>query len=401
MSKTHPTTRRLAFVLACLCFAIGTGLFAAEGQAAVSGTVVGPEGQPLEGLEVALFAGTDIRHEAAVAGARTDAEGAFRLEAEPDENAVLQISGEQGAGRVRLQPDADEPLRIAYPVRKQVVLLHDNDLHFDFNQREEFTAAVQEVRERYDDVYLFNAGDTFVRHAHRWIDEDGNLRDIVWYAERAMRMIALKNEIGYDAMVMGNHEMDTRGPYTGAALGAAQFPVLAADYEGETDLLPPLPPYAIFTTSTGRTLAVLGLATGRTPEGMRRINRNEAVEKYLHLREEHDIFIALTHIGLRSDRALAERFPAFDVIIGGHSHSLLPEGERVGDVLVVQARGSGHVTSRNRPKYLGKAVLTLENGRIVDKKASVMTFDPPPPPPPPEEEEAEVPEEEAVEAVAE
>lgn len=377
MQTTSPKHRHVATACMVLLLVFSVGIASAKtANAAIIGTVVCHDGNPLEGLEVALFEDYDFGLAAAVDVAHTDAIGAFVLEAEPGETAVLQISGEGGAGRVRLRPESEEPLRIAYPVRKKIALLHDNDMHFDFNQRDEFKAAVQEARERYDAAFLLNAGDIFVRHPHRWIDEDGNKRDVVWYAERAMRIIAIMNEIGYDAMVAGNHEMDFVGPYTGAALGAARFPVLAANFRITTDKLPAMPPFAILRTDTGRTVAVLGIATGSPQAGVQRLNPNETVMVHLRLRNEHDVFIALTHIGINGDRRLAERFPAFDVIIGGHSHTLLEEGARVGQVLIAQAGGSGHTTSRQRPKYLGKVLLTMENGAIVEKQASVKVFRP-------------------------
>lgn len=355
------------------CAAFGTG----TAQAAISGTVVDEHGQPLDGLEVALFDGKEFSFGAALAHSRTQADGSFTLDARLGQGAVLGITGAQGTGRVVLPASGDVP-PIEYPVRKKIVLLHDNDQHFDFNEREVFMAAVQETRERYPDVFLFNAGDIFVRHPHRWVDEDGNLRDEVWYSERAMRIVAIMNQVGYDAMVLGNHEMDVIGTYTGAALSAARFPLLAANYEGRAEQLPPLQPYAVFTTHTGRTVGVLGIATGTVPAGLQRLDRGDTVEKYSYLRDEHDVLVALTHIGMRNDRVLASEYPVFDVIIGGHSHTLLEEGEMVGPVLIAQAGGGGHVTSRQRPKYLGKVVLVLENGRIVDKTARVTVFTPAP-----------------------
>jgi 2',3'-cyclic-nucleotide 2'-phosphodiesterase (5'-nucleotidase family) len=56
------------------------------------------------------------------------------------------------------------------------------------------------------------------------------------------------------------------------------------------------------------------------------------------LRQAHkpDIMIVLSHIGIARDRELAARVAGIDLIIGGHSHTVLEQGERVGGTLIVQ-----------------------------------------------------------------
>ncbi|UQN06489.1 bifunctional UDP-sugar hydrolase/5'-nucleotidase [Deinococcus sp. QL22] len=49
------------------------------------------------------------------------------------------------------------------------------------------------------------------------------------------------------------------------------------------------------------------------------------------------LVVLLSHLGLEADHDLAAAVSGIDLIIGGHSHDLLPEGERVGKTLVVQA----------------------------------------------------------------
>jgi 2',3'-cyclic-nucleotide 2'-phosphodiesterase (5'-nucleotidase family) len=56
--------------------------------------------------------------------------------------------------------------------------------------------------------------------------------------------------------------------------------------------------------------------------------------------------IALSHLGLRHDRILAERVPRLDVILGGHSHDTLPEPEVVAGVPIVHAGPYGAFASR-------------------------------------------------------
>ena len=60
------------------------------------------------------------------------------------------------------------------------------------------------------------------------------------------------------------------------------------------------------------------------------------------LRDEVDCLIALTHIGLRQDRLLAERCPLFDLILGGHSHDVLVQPEMIGKTAICQTGSHGH-----------------------------------------------------------
>ena len=56
--------------------------------------------------------------------------------------------------------------------------------------------------------------------------------------------------------------------------------------------------------------------------------------------------IALSHLGLRHDRLLAERVPRLELILGGHSHDTLFEPEVVGGVPIVHAGPYAKYASR-------------------------------------------------------
>jgi 2',3'-cyclic-nucleotide 2'-phosphodiesterase (5'-nucleotidase family) len=56
--------------------------------------------------------------------------------------------------------------------------------------------------------------------------------------------------------------------------------------------------------------------------------------------------IALSHLGLRHDRLLAQRVPRLELILGGHSHDTLPEPETVNGVPIVHAGPYAKYASR-------------------------------------------------------
>ena len=61
-----------------------------------------------------------------------------------------------------------------------------------------------------------------------------------------------------------------------------------------------------------------------------------AVEVAAKLRQECDFVIALTHIGLTQDIALAESTDDIDLILGGHSHDVLEEPTVIGSTAICQ-----------------------------------------------------------------
>lgn len=303
----------------------------------------------------------------------TKENGELKLKVKPKQSYILEIEGEEGVGRVFLSPEKfSDTIRITYPVQEKIVFLHNNDLHFDLNNLEEFTRKVNEIREQYDDVYLFNAGDIFVRHAHRWIENE-ILKDSAWYYERAKLMINEMNKLDFDLVTLGNHELDYVGNYTRLALEEADFPLLAANIEILTDKLPSVDPYSILETSTLRHIAVLGLSRDNAKkEGVVELDVNETINKYNYLNDDADAFLVLSHRGLKEDKSIAELFPQIDAIIGGHTHNLLEKGLFVDSVLISQAGGNPHKVSKEHPAYLGIMIFTLKNGKIAEKESKVI-----------------------------
>jgi 2',3'-cyclic-nucleotide 2'-phosphodiesterase (5'-nucleotidase family) len=56
--------------------------------------------------------------------------------------------------------------------------------------------------------------------------------------------------------------------------------------------------------------------------------------------------VALSHLGLRADRLLAQHVPRLELILGGHSHDTLPQPEIVNGVPIVHAGPYGAFASR-------------------------------------------------------
>jgi len=303
----------------------------------------------------------------------TDEDGRFELERIPSAPVMIRLHGPQGIGHyvLELEDTADE-IDLTYPVVTKVVLLHDNDLHFNFNRQEDFKEKVKEIRERYENVWLLNAGDIFVRHAHRWAIEDTS-----YYAETSLSMIEMMNEAEYDVAVAGNHELDYVGDYTGLSLRSAEFPFLAANIDAATTALPHMKPFVVFQTQNGMSVAILGLSTVNFEKpGVTARDPVETSLLYRNLAHENDLFVTLNHIGFTSDQELAKAIPEIDVIVGGHSHTLLESAKLINGVLIAHAGGPPpeHQVDPDWPKYLGKIKVVFHNDSIVEKFGRVITI---------------------------
>lgn len=72
------------------------------------------------------------------------------------------------------------------------------------------------------------------------------------------------------------------------------------------------------------------------------------------LRPQVDVLLALTHIGLRGDQKLAGMGLGIDLILGGHSHSILESPDTTSGVPIVQGGSHG--------RYFGSIVLDVGRG---------------------------------------
>jgi 2',3'-cyclic-nucleotide 2'-phosphodiesterase/3'-nucleotidase len=183
-------------------------------------------------------------------------------------------------------------------------------------------------------------------------------------------MMLAMNAMGYDAMVVGNHEFNFGLKNLAAARDAARFPWLSANTRTD-GTVPPFPPYLVKTVG-GVKVAVIGITTAAIPQwekpeqirGLSWLDPVEGVRRALLAleREEPDVVLAAVHGGLDRDPEtgvrrpgempgengawqIAEQFPQLAAVIYGHTHRR-EEGRRVGGVLLVQPSNWGQELAR-------------------------------------------------------
>ncbi len=150
------------------------------------------------------------------------------------------------------------------------------------------------------------------------------------------------------------------GPSTGSASGAPS--PLAGEGWGEGGIIRS---HVAFERA-GLRITVFGLSVPCITERMKvkRVSAfyfeqpiAAALQLVPRLRPECDLLIALTHIGIKADRELAEAVPGIDVILGGHTHTVIDPPERVGDTWILHHGHHGH--------HVGRVDVEVNNGVFV------------------------------------
>lgn len=186
----------------------------------------------------------------------------------------------------------------------------------------------------------------------------------------------LMNEMGFDAMAVGNHEFDGGEKNLVDRLKAMmKFPLLSANildrngkpmFQDKVVIKPP---------NSSTRIVIFGLTTTDTPtsthpKNVKGLTFEDPIKVAATLVGEcrdEDLVIALTHLGVEEDVKLAKQVPRIDLIVGGHSHTALEKPIKVGQTLVVQAGAYC--------EFLGRLDLTAENGKVVSYRDKLIPLD--------------------------
>jgi 5'-nucleotidase / UDP-sugar diphosphatase len=246
-----------------------------------------------------------------------------------------------------------------------VAILHTNDVHGKITNYPKLAAYKQELQKQYDHVLLVSAGDMF--SGNPYVD---------FHNEKGYPMIDLMNQVGYSVSVVGNHEFDYGQQVLAQRVAQANFPLIAANIETIADGLTVFQPYHTIQLDGIELLFIgfLQLGYAGIPsthpdkvEGFKFTNALDMYTKFLHLKDSANAFIALSHLGYETDRKLAEKTHAFDVIIGGHTHTTIKKPEYVNKTLIAQAGDD--------LEYVGQVELTFEQGRLTQRNYKLVNLD--------------------------
>ncbi len=250
---------------------------------------------------------------------------------------------------------------------EHLVIFHFNDLHGRIERLSRMATVVREARRQYRHVYFFCAGDNF----------SGN--PVVDQADpRGEPVLKLLNTLGIQAMVLGNHEFDYGQEVLLGFVGRSRFPVLCANIEAHGPGWESVKPLVGIQSAAGPLLTVLGLIQiepdsgipSAHPSRLEGLKFQDPIETAVAFRSRlprKGVRIALSHLGYATDRQLAEALPELDLILGGHSHTVLDSGVSHNGVLIAQAGAHGD--------YLGRIDVVLEAGEVTRSEARLIPMD--------------------------
>ena len=225
----------------------------------------------------------------------------------------------------------------------KLTVLHTNDQHsriepFDssysrnpnqggFARR---ATLIQQIRSQEKNVLLLDAGDIF----------QGTPYFNFYGGELEFKLMSM---MGYDAATMGNHDFDNGLEGFMKALPNAKFPFITSNYDFSNTILDgKTEKYKIFKKDGikvglfGVGIELDGLVGKKQYQETKYLNPVEIAQHYADfLRKEKgcDLVICLSHIGYDyrddadkiSDKKLAAQTDNIDLILGGHTHTFLPE----------------------------------------------------------------------------
>ncbi len=275
-----------------------------------------------------------------------------------------------------------------------LTVLHTNDFHARFEPISKYDSgcsaedntegkcfggsarlqtAIEEARSRTNNSILVDGGDQF----------QGTLFYTYYKGSLAAEMM---NQMGYDAMTVGNHEFDDGPEVLRGFMDAVNFPVLMsnADVSGEPMLHDKLAKSTVIGRG-GEKLGLIGLTPQDTDElaspGPNIIFTDpvQAVQGEVDKLTEMGVnkIIVLSHSGYGVDQKVAAETTGVDIIVGGHTNTLLsntneraegPYPTMVGSTAIVSAYAYG--------KFLGELNVTFDDdGNITEAKGEPLIMD--------------------------
>src|SRR3989339_1406089 len=197
---------------------------------------------------------------------------------------------------------------------------------------------INKVRKEEENVLYVIAGDML----------QGSLIDSEW---KGLSTIEIMNWLAPDVVTLGNHEIDYGLPHLLFLEKIANFPIVNANLYIRKNNKRLMQHYIILKKS-GFDILFTGIITEKIMDA---IKQDKLIGSFVDLSEARaevgkicnayknndiDLTILLTHIGYESDIQLAKLLKpewGVDMIIGGHSHTVLDKPAKVNNILIAQA----------------------------------------------------------------
>lgn len=247
-------------------------------------------------------------------------------------------------------PVSDAPIHL--------VILHTNDIHGQVLSRKatwlskdnppeigglpRLAAKIAALRAAEPQAILVDAGDWYQG------TPEGSL-------DKGLVFVQALGQLSFDAMCVGNHDFDHGVGNAERLVREAHLPAILANVHKHAggERFSWASPWIVVQRS-GVRIALVGLLTTSTPEitspELRAYDFATASDEMERARREigtkADLIIPVGHISVAEARVLAQHDPKLALIVSGHSHTYLKQGERVGETLIVQSGSKASALGR-------------------------------------------------------
>ncbi|MBD5289588.1 MAG: bifunctional metallophosphatase/5'-nucleotidase [Bacteroides sp.] len=260
---------------------------------------------------------------------------------------------------------------------EKLVIVHSNDTHSLIDPDASGAGGILQRKAVIDSIRRVEKNLTVVDAG------DGVQGSLYFKFFRGAVDYPLMDQIGYDIRILGNHEFDNGLDELAQAWKKVKGAKLSANYDfSDTPAKGIFEPYVIRKIG-GKKVGFIGLNIN--PEsliaennyrGMRfsdPIQTADSLAALLKKKKGCDLVVAVTHIGYRmaegeaSDILLASRSEDIDVIIGGHTHTLVnPATPEQTPFIIPNANGKPVLVTQvgKSGKYLGKITIDTD---LLDK----------------------------------
>ncbi|WP_068619937.1 bifunctional metallophosphatase/5'-nucleotidase [Paenibacillus tuaregi] len=237
--------------------------------------------------------------------------------------------------------------------QNRLTILHTNDLHSHFGVMARISSMIEEERTREGEFLLFDIGDHMDRMA---VETEGSM---------GQANVDVLNLTGYDAVTIGNNEGLTFTPdLLEEAYSGLLCPVVCCNVRERSSGEAPvwMKKHLILHKGNFR-IGVIG-ATAPYTEFYGLLGWDvldaapEIADQVNLLKDKTDFIVLLSHLGIHTDKEIAQTTEGIGLILGGHTHHLLEEPLRIGDAYLSAAEKFGH--------YLGLVQLVRDpvSGRV-------------------------------------
>lgn len=243
-----------------------------------------------------------------------------------------------------------------------VIVLHTNDVHGQAQPR----PATWVDRENPPPVGGLPRIAAYVKRVRREAKRSGSGVLVVdggdWFqgtpeglVDQGRAFVNAISKVGYDAMAVGNHELDHGVEPLAAMIADFGVPALCANVLQEEggEHLSWAKPWKVVELP-GLRVGIVGLLTPSTPSITHRdasalhfLDPADALAQAKEaLESKVDWILPITHLGVQSDRRLAKAHPELALIVGGHSHTYLKQGTRQDSTFIVQSGSKASAVGR-------------------------------------------------------